>query len=79
MTDRSPLQDPTLRAQLQGAAARLVDKFTGIYSPETIIQFVVESAERLAEGARILTFLPLLAHRFARERLRALAQAEGRS
>lgn len=78
MTDPSPSQDPTLRAQ-QPRRPSLVREFTGIYSPETITQVVVESAERLAEGARILTFLPLLAHRFARERLRALARAEARS
>ncbi len=77
MTDPSPLTDPELRAHLKSAAASLTREFTGIYSPETITQFVMESAERLAQGAKILTFLPLLAHRFARERLRALAQAEG--
>jgi arsenate reductase (thioredoxin) len=38
---------------------------------------VVESAQRLVPGARIVDFLPLLTYRFARERLRALAQAEG--
>ena len=31
----------------------------------------------MLEGARINVFVPVLAHRFARERLRALAQAEG--
>ena len=80
MTDRSdhsPLSDPEMVAQLEGTSRRLSREFAGIFSPETIARFVTESADQLAQGARILTFLPLFAYRFARERLRALAQAEG--
>ena len=36
-----------------------------------------ESAKKL-EGAAVASFVPILAHRFARERLRAHAQAEGK-
>lgn len=71
------LDDPELRARLQQAARRLADEFAGIYGLETIERYVRESAERLVPGARIVDFLPLLTYRFARERLRALAQAEG--
>ena len=35
-----------------------------------------ESIDRLS-GARVVDFIPLFVHRFSRERLRALAQAEG--
>lgn len=34
--------------------------------------------EQLADGARIATFLPLLAERFTNERLTALAQSDGK-
>lgn len=71
------LDDPELRARLQQAARRLAAEFTGIYATETVERSVRESAQRLMQGARFLDFLPLLTYRFARERLRALAQAAG--
>lgn len=77
MTDPSPLSDPELVMRLEGVAASLTREFTGIFSQETITRYVTASAERLAADARIVEFLPLLTHQFARERLRALAQAEG--
>jgi arsenate reductase len=77
MTTPSPLSDPEVRAQLEGGIRRLAHEFTGIFSPETITRFVFESGESLAQSARIMTFLPLFAYRFARERLKALGQAEG--
>ena len=43
---------------------------------ETIHRYISESVDLLGE-ARINVFVPVLAHRFARERLKALAQAEG--
>jgi arsenate reductase len=45
------------------------------FSRETIERYVDESLERLS-GARFEDFVPLFVHRFARERLRALAQVE---
>ena len=48
----------------------------GIFSTETIERYMVESLETLP-GTRFDEFVPLLVHRFARERLQALAQAEG--
>jgi len=46
------------------------------FSQETIARYLAESQDLLGD-ARINVFVPVLAHRFARERLRALAQAEG--
>jgi arsenate reductase (thioredoxin) len=43
---------------------------------QTIERYIAESLDLLG-GARINVFVPVLAHRFARERLRALAQSEG--
>jgi arsenate reductase len=71
------LDDPQLQARLQEPARRLAGEFAGIYGPETVERYVRESAMRLVPGACIVDFLPLLTYRFARERLRALARAEG--
>jgi arsenate reductase (thioredoxin) len=68
--------DPTSRATFARAIEALAEEFRGIYSLETIERFVDESIDRLS-GARVVDFIPLFVHRFARERLRALAQAEG--
>ena len=54
----------------------LAEEFRGIYSLETIERYVDEAIDRLS-GARVVDFIPLFVHRFAREQLRALAQAEG--
>jgi hypothetical protein len=51
-------------------------EFRGIYSLETIERYVNEAIGRLS-GARVVDFIPLFVHRFSREQLRALAQAEG--
>jgi protein-tyrosine-phosphatase len=52
-------------------------EFRGVFSRVTIERHVSESLEQFA-NARVTAFLPVLAHRFARERLQALGQAEGR-
>jgi arsenate reductase (thioredoxin) len=69
--------DPVTQHHVRQAARALTAEFAGIYSPETIERFIAESLDLLGE-ARINVFVPVLAHRFARERLKALAQAEGR-
>ena len=68
--------DPISRATFARAIEALHEEFRGIYSLETIERFVDESIDRLS-GARVVDFIPLFVHRFARERLRALAQSEG--
>jgi arsenate reductase (thioredoxin) len=68
--------DPVTRNHIDKAVESLADEFAGVFSAETVARFVDESLEGLA-GARVTDFLPVLAHRFARERLRALGQAEG--
>jgi arsenate reductase len=69
--------DPTLRGHLTKALERLNEEFRGSFSAETIKRFMDESLESLS-GARFKDFVPLFVHRFARERLRALAQVEGK-
>jgi protein-tyrosine-phosphatase len=58
------------------AAEALAGEFKGVFSEETIARYIAESLDLLGDS-RINVFVPVLAHRFARERLRALAQAEG--
>src|SRR5918996_6595939 len=68
--------DPVTQHHLDEAAERLAEEFTGIFSQETIARYMAESTDLLGE-AKINVFVPVLAHRFTRERLKALAQAEG--
>jgi arsenate reductase len=67
--------DPVTRLHVERAAEALQREFEGIFSRETIARFMAESVDLLG-GARINVFVPVLAHRFARERLKALGQAE---
>jgi protein-tyrosine-phosphatase len=69
--------DPVTQHHLAEAARRLAKEFEGVFSRQTIERFMAESTDLLGE-ARINVFVPVLAHRFTRERLRALAQVEGK-
>jgi arsenate reductase len=62
---------------LRSAAIRLSDEFRGVFGPETIERFLYSSFEQFATGAMIPQLLPLMAERFTRRRLRALAKVEG--
>ena len=55
----------------------LSDEFAGIFSRETIEAYVDQSLDQFAD-ARVEEFVPLMVERFSRQRLRALAQAEGK-
>jgi protein-tyrosine-phosphatase len=68
--------DPVSRQAFAGAIASLAQEFRGTFSTETIERYVDESIDQLA-GARVVDFIPLFVHRLARERLHALAQAQG--
>ncbi len=68
----------TQRPKLRSAADRLAQEFEGLFSSETIELFLLSSYDRFAGGAGDATFLPLLAERFARQRLTALAKVEGK-
>jgi protein-tyrosine-phosphatase len=62
---------------LKTAATRLGREFDGTYGPETIERFLHSSYEQFATAGSVPNFLPLLAERFARQRLQALARVEG--
>ena len=68
--------DPVTQQHIDQAAERLVGEFAGVFSQDTIARYMTESQDLLGD-AKINVFVPVLAHRFARERLRALAQAQG--
>ena len=68
--------DPVTRHHVQQAANALAAEFAGVFSRETIERYIAESLDLLGE-TRINVFVPVLAHRFARERLKALGQADG--
>jgi arsenate reductase (thioredoxin) len=78
MSFRDPPIDPLTRQTFARSIASLHEEFRGIFSLETIERSVNEAVDRLS-GARVVDFIPLFVHRFSRERLRALAQAEGAS
>jgi protein-tyrosine-phosphatase len=59
------------------AATRLQRDFDGIFGKETIQLFLTSSYDQFASRSTIPNFLPLLAERFARQRLHALAKVEG--
>lgn len=63
-------------AVLKTAANRLAREFDGAFSAATIERFLHTSYDQFAGRASVVTFLPLLAERFARQRLHALARVE---
>ncbi len=58
------------------AAERLRSRFEGQLNTETIERFVTDSVEELGARATTTTWVPLLAERFAGDRLRALLRLE---
>jgi arsenate reductase len=62
---------------LRTAARRLGDEFAGVYGAETIARFLYTGYDQFAAYSTVPNFLPLLAERFARQRLTALARVEG--
>jgi arsenate reductase len=66
------------RLALKTAATRLQREFTDTFGLETIENFLYSSYDQFAGRATVANFLPLLAERFARQRLTALARVEGK-
>ncbi|SDT20616.1 arsenate reductase ArsC [Jiangella sp. DSM 45060] len=65
------------RHALTTAATRLAGEFDGTFGEATIERFLHTSYDQFAGRAVVANFLPLLAERFARQRLTALARVEG--
>jgi protein-tyrosine-phosphatase len=67
------------KLQIREAAERLKRRFAGELNTETIERFMNESLDMLVQRAHTSTWIPLLAERFARDRLRALIRLESDS
>ena len=72
-------EDVTLEQSLalRAAAERLAGEYAGTFGSDTIERFLHSSYDQFAGRATVVNFLPLLAERFARQQLRALAKVEG--
>ena len=81
MTNSFRREDLSLEHQLvlRAAASRLQHEFEGVFAAETIERFLHSSYDDFAGRFTVVTWLPLIAERFARERLFALARVEGKS
>ena len=66
------------RHALRTAATRLESEYADTFGADTIQRFLHTSYDQFAGRATIPNFLPLLAERFARQRLNALARVEGK-
>jgi protein-tyrosine-phosphatase len=77
MTDHLLTVDQQLA--LKSAATRLADDFDGVFGPETIERFLASSYDQFASRATATNFLPIMAERFAKQRLKALARVEGKA
>ncbi len=69
---------PLMRGALDDATRRLAERFRGMFSQETVARCVEDSFARIGDRPTVApNFLASLIERFARERLEAVAQAEG--
>ncbi len=75
MNEHRPV-DNSVQAGLDHVVESLHAEFEGVFSRETIAEVVADSHHTLGTY-RVVTYVPLLAHRFARERLRAIAVVKG--
>jgi len=80
MPDTMDPCDPPLAVpdKLEQPIERLSSRFAGVFSSETVARVVFDSHQQLAAEAAVETFLPLLAEKFAADRLRATAVIEGK-
>lgn len=65
------------RQILSNGAAKLAERYDGIFAVETVERYLHESYDLLAATAKVQTYLLLLAERFAGQRLRDLAHNQG--
>ena len=62
---------------LKRLAIDLSEKFVGVFAPETVERYVLESYTGLLRTSTVKAFLATNTTRFATDRLTALAQAKG--
>ncbi len=76
MSDDDHIQQQQI---LQAGIDRLATEFDGVFDRGTVEKFVFASYDEQVSRARVLNFVPMLAERFARQRLQALARVEHKS
>jgi hypothetical protein len=64
--------DQATSRKIDWMVGELSAEFAGRFDRTQIEEVMDDSVERLAAGASVLDFVPLMAYRFTRERLRAL-------
>ena len=69
--------DPVTRHRVDVITDELCEEFAGRLDRAVVGRIVDDSLERLATNARVVDFVPMMAGRFARERLAALARSGG--
>jgi protein-tyrosine-phosphatase len=74
MSTRALISDTSV---LERTADELADRFTGVFSEETVYRYIFESYTALRRTAKIRAHLVPLTTRFTTDRLTALAQAQG--
>jgi arsenate reductase (thioredoxin) len=76
------MMNPAAGAHAVPALQRIVEELAGecagTFSRETVERCVLDSELQLTATARVMSFISILAGRFARERLQAAAQVEGK-
>jgi arsenate reductase len=68
--------DPTMKHQIDGMVRDLCSEFAGRFERQQIEHVMNDSVERVVDTATVFDFVPLMAYRFARERLNAIARAQ---
>jgi len=73
----SSIDTTAIQNHLDSSTRALAEEYRGVFSRESVARLVQETYDALSATARIADYLPLLTERFARDRLRALGQADG--
>lgn len=69
---------PVMRSAIEAAQRELAGRFRGVFSAETISRVLEDSYQQIGERPTVgPNFMPIFVREFARERLEAVAQAEG--
>lgn len=66
-----------VRFHVEKAVDALAEEFEGVHNRERIAELMEDSVRQLAGESHVEDFIPALAHRFTRERLKAMARAHG--
>jgi arsenate reductase (thioredoxin) len=72
-----PEVSDVVKFHVEKAVDALAEEFKDVHSRERIAELMEDSVRQLAGDSQVEDFIPALAHRFTRERLKAMARAHG--